>query len=298
MPRRRRGRAPSWPRLLLDFPGNVSRAGARDGVAARKQAMGLITRALLLTFLIVLMPASAFADAALYQGLATDKFDQLERAITVLAASGDTQAPATMDALADGRVSYDLATKSVFYDKGRRDDRGGDGAAGGGRPAGAQEDQGQQPRQTGHRRGAGLDDVALARSGQALRRGTGGAEIARRRGAPDARPCDRRGDRPSHQARARGGPLRHPLPVGHDTRGRSRRGGEGHRVAGQPGRPRPPALPPGRRPANRCATQPRRGSPTSRAGSPCGAACRTSGTACRLARSCCSRRSASRSPSA
>ena len=57
----------------------------------------------------------ARADGALYSRLATDKFDAIEAAIAALAVSGDPNAAAAIDALADGRLSYDPAGKAVFY---------------------------------------------------------------------------------------------------------------------------------------------------------------------------------------
>ncbi|MDQ0473014.1 urea ABC transporter permease subunit UrtB [Labrys wisconsinensis] len=70
---------------------------------------------LLLCLVLAVAPVAARADAALYARLATDKFDAIEAAVGALATSGDPQAAATIDALADGRLSYDPAGKAVFY---------------------------------------------------------------------------------------------------------------------------------------------------------------------------------------
>src|SRR4051794_2890994 len=74
--------------------------------------------ALLVAGLAFFVAASiARADDALYSRLATDKFDAIEAAVTALATSGDPNAAAVVDALADGRLSYDPASKAVFYAK-------------------------------------------------------------------------------------------------------------------------------------------------------------------------------------
>jgi urea transport system permease protein len=59
----------------------------------------------------------SLADAALYQALATDKFDQMEKAVAALAASGDAQAPEAIAALAEGRLSFDPKTKVLYFTK-------------------------------------------------------------------------------------------------------------------------------------------------------------------------------------
>src|SRR3954451_7902830 len=76
----------------------------------------LNTLKLLIACAVFLIAATiARADGAVYSRLATDKFDAIESAIAALAVSGDPNAAAAIDALADGRLSYDPASKAVFY---------------------------------------------------------------------------------------------------------------------------------------------------------------------------------------
>ena len=72
----------------------------------------------LLGLILVLLSAGicpAFADNAVQSRLATEKYDEIDAGITALAASGDPQAAAIIGALAEGRLSYDPATKALYY---------------------------------------------------------------------------------------------------------------------------------------------------------------------------------------
>src|ERR1700751_3347914 len=61
---------------------------------------------------------AAFADAAAQSKLASEKFDDIEAGVSALATSGDPQASAVIGALADGKLTYDPASKVLYYQKG------------------------------------------------------------------------------------------------------------------------------------------------------------------------------------
>ncbi|WP_448955030.1 urea ABC transporter permease subunit UrtB [Labrys neptuniae] len=81
--------------------------------------MQAIVRVLGAVFLLCCAAAvPALADAAAQSKLASDKFEEIEAGVNLLATSGDPQAPAVLAALAEGRLSYDPAGKLLFYASG------------------------------------------------------------------------------------------------------------------------------------------------------------------------------------
>ncbi|MDQ0391871.1 urea ABC transporter permease subunit UrtB [Labrys monachus] len=90
----------------------------------------------LILLLLLAGVSAALADGAVQSKLATDKYDEIDAGVTALAASGDPQAPAIIAALADGKLSYDPATKGLYYLKGEDLIEGATGNKAGAAPPG------------------------------------------------------------------------------------------------------------------------------------------------------------------
>jgi urea transport system permease protein len=74
--------------------------------------------ALLVVSLLLAAMSTAFADAAAQSKLASEKFDDIEAGVSALVSSSDPQAAAVIAALAEGKLSYDPASKTLYYQKG------------------------------------------------------------------------------------------------------------------------------------------------------------------------------------
>ena len=80
--------------------------------------MSALLRTLSLAFILLMGGlAAACADTSVFSKLATEKFDEIEAGVTALAASGDPQAGPVIGALADGKLTYDPASKALYYSK-------------------------------------------------------------------------------------------------------------------------------------------------------------------------------------
>ena len=94
-------------------------AGAPAGLlrAGRSSLPQLLAKvALLLALIFITLPAAQAADrAALVTRFATENFNEIDAAVTALAASGDEAAQTIISALADRRLFYNPADKRVFY---------------------------------------------------------------------------------------------------------------------------------------------------------------------------------------
>ena len=72
----------------------------------------------LIAVMVLVGIAIAHADGAAMSKLASEKYDEIEAGVNELATSGDPQASAVIGALADGKLSYDPASKALYYTRG------------------------------------------------------------------------------------------------------------------------------------------------------------------------------------